>query len=179
MYPNRSPQNHVRVELAGAIITTYRLGNLTAPIAPSPRFRVLEPIAQLHLARKRGSSGILRSRAENGRLDDADTSRLPCHIVLPSLQWVDGTCLLPRPLDSQPLVHTSTQTPTRVSKIVSHNGHPSHLLGARPTHPLPSLVGHFLSPSYHCSLILPSLAHPRSLFGAVHQYPAIPLGLEQ
>jgi hypothetical protein len=39
--------------------------------------------------------------------------RLPCHIVLPFLQWVDGTCLL-QPLSSQP-THTYINSNARAS----------------------------------------------------------------
>ena len=82
------------------------------------------------------------------------------------------------PISSYPFIHTSLLTLTRPSRIGGPNGNPSHLLGARPALSLPSLVGPPLPPSFYCSLVLPPLTHPRPLPSAIHQYPALPVGLE-
>jgi hypothetical protein len=83
------------------------------------------------------------------------------------------------PISSYPFIHTTLITPIRFSRIDPHNGHPSHIFSARPTFPLSSLVSPLLSLSFHCPLILPPLTHPRSLPSAIHQYPTLPVGLEQ
>ena len=83
------------------------------------------------------------------------------------------------PISSYPFIDTSILTLTRPLRIGGHNGNPSHLLGARPAHSLPPLVGPLLAPSFYCPLILPPVTHPRSLPSEIHQYPALLVGLEQ